>query len=117
VKAVLGLQAGVLAAIVGTGCSHPSDADLRFPPRPEGCDVQVFPETPNVAVENIGPVHARCAQDLSDDACLRTLKDTVCKMGGDVVWGIGDAPTVKNDEKKHWNGRAAHTKAPGTPAK
>lgn len=59
--------------------------------------------------ENIGPVSATCGADTKDDDCLRTLKDETCKLGGDVVWGVEDAPSMSLGKKK-LSGRAAHTK-------
>jgi hypothetical protein len=41
--------------------------------------------------------------------CLQTLKDQVCKLGGDVVWGVPDKPETIGD-KNVWVARAAHTK-------
>lgn len=84
--------------------------DPRFPPRAEGCPVEVFHEVaPTRPSDNIGPVSASCTDLVSDDDCLRTLKDQVCKMGGDVVWGVEPAPVVKNG-RKTLSGRAAKTK-------
>ena len=45
---------------------------------------------------------------LKDD-CLRTLKDEVCKLGGDVVWEVPTEPILRNG-KLEWSGRAAHSK-------
>jgi hypothetical protein len=75
--------------------------------------VQLFRGTPEVATENIGPVEARCSEDTAGDACLRTLKDVVCKLGGDVVWGVDDPEHV--DGKLRYSGRAAHTRLPRKP--
>ncbi len=83
----------------------------RYPPQKEGCEVQVFPESPPVDTDNIGTVNATCGDDISDDACLRTLKDEACKLGANVVWGVADKPSVSLGKKK-LSGRAAHTKAP-----
>jgi hypothetical protein len=63
--------------------------------------------------DNIGSVNATCGDDVSNDDCLRTLKDNACKLGGDVVWGVEPVPEIKNG-KKHFSGRAAHTKT-GSP--
>lgn len=99
----------IAAGGVGLGCGGGGGAgDARFPKRAEGCDVALFHETPDVPTENIGPVRARCAEDVSESDCIRTLKDQVCALGGDVVWGVG-APE-KRDGKVHYLGRAAHTK-------
>jgi hypothetical protein len=84
--------------------------DLRYPKRPDGCDVALLHETPTVATENIGPVHAECSDDTAPDDCLRTFKNVVCGMGGDVVWGV-DEPE-RRDGKVFYRGRAAHTKVP-----
>jgi hypothetical protein len=95
-----------LAAL--TGCSAPP-SDARFPTRAEGCNVTVFPESPSMPTDNIGPVTATCGLDVSNDDCLRTLKDQTCKLGGDIVWGVADVPTESQGKKK-LGGRAAHTK-------
>jgi hypothetical protein len=99
VLAVLGI------ALFSAGCAG---GDARFPKRPEGCEVTVYHLNPEVPTENIGPVHAACSEDVNADACLRTFKDAVCNLGGDVVWGVDDPE--KKDGKLHYNGRAAHTK-------
>lgn len=95
--------------MVACGGGKPTDAN--FPPRPEGCDVEVFhDEAPTRPTENIGPVNASCTDLVSDQDCLRTLKDQVCKLGGDIVWGVEGSPVVKADGRKHLSGRAAKSK-------
>jgi hypothetical protein len=105
-----------VAALVSCGGAPPSVSDARYPPRPEGCDVKVFHDAPSMATHNIGPVNARCGSDVSEVDCLRTLQDQVCKLGGDIVWGVPDKPETVGD-KNVWNARAAHTRepAPATP--
>lgn len=76
-------------------------------PRAEGCAIAVSAEAPSTPSENIGPVSASCSADDSDDACMRVLRDETCKIGGDLLWGVG-APTVRGT-RKHFTGRAAHT--------
>ena len=102
----------LLAFALSYGCSSKPDKNATYPERPEGCDVQVFPSTPAMPTDNIGPVNAICGEDISDADCLRTLKDQACKLGGDVVWGVENAPSVSLG-KKRWSGRAAHTKTSG----
>ena len=94
-----------VAAVIACGGGGSS----RFPSRPEGCPVQVFRDTPTAKVENIGPVWATCDDIVSKDACLRTLLDQVCKLGGDVVWGVDPEP-VHEDDKLKLAGRAGHTR-------
>jgi hypothetical protein len=96
-----------IAAVLGCGAGGAA-TDSRFPSRPEGCAVRLFHETPDVPTTNIGPVRAHCGLDVADTDCLRTLEDQVCKLGGDVVWGVADKPSVDGD-KNFWQGRAAHT--------
>ena len=100
----------VLATVLA-GCSAPAK-DTKYPARPEGCDVQVFHETPSVMSDNIGPVTATCGGDVKDDDCMRTLEDQVCKLGGNIVWGVSDTP-ANIQGKKQFSGRAAHTKTAG----
>ena len=86
--------------------AHTRVAD--HPSMPAGCDVQVFANAPPMPLDNIGTVSARCDEGDSDDVCTRQLKDEVCKLGGDVVWGVEEPSHVGN--KKRLAGRAAHTK-------
>jgi hypothetical protein len=92
-----------------SACAGEPHSSARFPVRPPGCPVQIFPDTPPMKTENIGSVHASCAPEVSRDECVRELKDQACHLGGDVLWGVPDEPRVV-DEKNQWNGRVAHTK-------
>jgi hypothetical protein len=92
-------------------CASNPPADPRYPPLPEGCSVKVFPDAPGVPTDNLGPVRATCTADVSDADCLRTLEDQVCRLGGDVVWGVPSTPTKTDSGSNRWSGRAAHTKA------
>jgi hypothetical protein len=97
----------VSSVLVACG-GAPGPAVGGFPPRPEGCAVKLFHESPTGPTTNIGPVRASCAADVADSDCLRTLEDQVCKLGGDLVWGVADKPRVFGD-RNLWEGRAAHT--------
>jgi hypothetical protein len=95
--------------ILLASCASKQEQPSKYPPQKEGCEVQVFQETPTVQTDNIGPVSSSCDQDVSDQDCLRTLKDEACKLGGNVVWGVEPNPTKQLGKKKFF-GRAAHTK-------
>ena len=82
----------------------------RYPEREPGCAVTLYHGAPQGRTVNIGPVNASCDESVSDADCLRTLEDQVCKIGGDVVWGVDENPKLDLGHKK-WNGRAAHTRA------
>jgi hypothetical protein len=101
----------LVAPVAFVACSKGGEA--RYPRRPVGCEVKMFHGTPDVPTVNIGPVRARCAEDIPRDDCLRTLMDTVCDLGGDVVWGVDESEHT--DGKVRYSGRAAHTKAPKPP--
>jgi hypothetical protein len=109
------LGSAPLALILTSGCASSPSTPSAYPAREEGCDVQVFQDAPTIATENIGPVSAVCGDDIGDDECLRELKDQTCKLGGDVVWGVADKPTVSGG-KKRYSGRAAHTAVAGDAA-
>jgi hypothetical protein len=109
------LPLGTLVIALATflaGCPAPPASAGQYPPRPEGCEVKVFPDVPPMPTDNIGPVMATCGEDVSNDDCLRTLKDQACKLGGDVVWGVSDVPS-RSQNKKKLAGRAAHSKTAG----
>jgi hypothetical protein len=106
----------VCVALASAACGGGGAGDARYPKRTEGCNVALYHEMPEVPTDNIGPVDAACTEDVPPDDCVRTLKDVVCGLGGDVVWGVGE-PERRGDGKVHYNGRAAHTKAPRGRAK
>ena len=96
----------VVAVLTACGSSQPPG---KYPPRKPGCEIQIFPENPSYQTDNIGVVNASCAETVSDEECLRTLKDEACKLGADTVWGVPTTPTMEYG-KKHLSGRAAHQK-------
>ena len=96
--------AGGLLSLVACGGA----GSAKFPERPEGCAVEVSSGAPHGQTENIGPVNAWCDEQSSDEECLKALRDQVCKMGGDVVWGVPSKPK-REDGKTKRSGRAAHT--------
>ncbi len=104
----------LVAAAPLLGCGEPANhaRDTKYPPRAEGCEVQVFHDTPSAMSDNIGPVTATCGADVKDDDCMRTLKDQACKLGADIIWGVSDIP-ANVQGKKQFAGRAAHTQTSG----
>lgn len=103
----VGLLVLVSAPMAGVGCGN--GAPSAYPPRAEGCAVEIFAEAPRMPTDNLGTVTARCDDSVSDDDCKRTLKDEACKLGADIVWGVSD-DGAKVAGKKKFVGRAAHTK-------
>jgi len=107
----LGAIVALSGVAVAVACGGGSVPDARYPARRPGCDVKVYADTPDTPSDNLGPVQASCSDEIPQEECLRTLKDAVCNLGGDMVWGVGDAPTKANG-KNRWFGRAAHSKTP-----
>jgi hypothetical protein len=104
------ISVGVVAmSLVSCGGTSANVPDARYPARAEGCAVKLSHDAPTLPTDNIGPVRVRCGFDVSETDCLRTLEDQVCKLGGDVVWGVPDKPGTFGD-KNVWEARAAHTK-------
>lgn len=101
----------VASALLLAACGSSSKPEGKYPSRQPGCEVQVFTETrlPTYATENIGVVQASCDESVSDEECLRELKDQACKLGADTLWGVGDEPRREGGKKK-LSGRAAHQK-------
>ena len=95
----------VLAFCVACGGGGGSS---KYPSRSDGCDVKVFQDSPPMKTENIGPVNASCDEIVPKADCLRELKDQVCKLGGDAVWGVAPEPDHVGDKWK-FSGRAVHT--------
>ncbi len=110
-RAVVAIAAVLGVAACGGGDKH---AVSQLPPRLPGCDVQIFHEAPSMRTANIGIVNASCDDRLPEADCLRHFKDEVCKLGGDVVWGVDDPE--KDNGRITFSGRAAHIKAAKTEA-
>jgi glycyl-tRNA synthetase alpha chain len=100
-------------AFATTACGEKKPS--KYPAREDGCAIEVFHEIPTGKTENLGEVRASCEESVSEQDCLRTLKDEACRLGADVVWGVADKP-VRNGMRLEWHGRAAHTKAATAPA-
>lgn len=99
----------VLVSLVALAACGGQERPSRYPARPPGCAVTLYHGVPHGKTVNIGPVSASCDEDVSDADCIRTLEDQVCKIGGDVVWGVDDTPKMDLGHKK-FSGRAAHTR-------
>jgi len=95
---------GVLAL---AACGGGGGASSKYPARPEGCPVQEFQDAPTMPTENIGRAEAICGASVTPEQCKRELFDQVCKLGGDVVWGVTSSEV---NDKTSLSGRAAHTK-------
>ncbi len=103
------LLASFVSCCALLACASEPKTPSKYPARQPGCEVQIFPEEPGYQTENIGPVQASCDASLSDEECLRELKDQACKLGADTVWGVNDPPRLEAG-KKRYSGRAAHQK-------
>ena len=108
-KSPSGLLAASLCCCTLVACASEPKTPSKYPARQPGCEVQIFPEEPSYQTDNIGPVQASCDDSISDEECLRELKDQACKLGADTVWGVNDPPT-RAAGKKRYSGRAAHQK-------
>lgn len=109
-RAVAAVVSLLLVTACGGGDRHVSQLPARLP----GCDVQIFHEAPSMRTANIGVVNASCDDRLPEADCLRRFKDEVCKLGGDVAWGVDDP--AKDGGRITFSGRAAHIKAAKTEA-
>ncbi|WP_394823731.1 hypothetical protein [Pendulispora albinea] len=101
-------SAALAGAGLGCGGSHGAQTS-QFPPREEGCAVELLQDAPARPTVNIGRVSASCDETVAEADCLRTLKDQACKLGGDIVWEVPTEPIRKNG-RQLWSGRAVHTK-------
>lgn len=91
-------------------CGGHSEIQSKWPARPEGCDIKIFRETPPFPTDNIGHVQAVCDQDrISENDCMRELKDQACKIGADLMWEVPMQPSYEYG-KQVWSARAAHTR-------
>jgi hypothetical protein len=57
--------------------------------------VESTTDAPTVPTDNIGTVSARCSDAVAGKDCERTLADQVCKLGGDMIWGVTGETTAE----------------------
>ena len=76
----------VLASLADCGGSAP---DARYPARQDGCPVKRYGGPAGVPVDDLGSVSVQCPPD-GAATCERQLMNAVCRLGGDVVWGMAD---------------------------
>ena len=107
VVALAGALLGLAACDTMKGAPDP-----RYPRESAGCDVTTFPDGPKVIADNLGKVKVECDVNTTDEECLRTLEDEVCKLGGDVAWGVSSKPVYIGGGTKVMEARAAHTHIP-----
>ncbi len=103
----------VVLAVATSACDvlkPPPDA--RYPRQSAGCDVVTFPDGPKVIADNLGSVKAECDERTTDEECLRQLEDEVCKLGGDIAWGVPARPKDIGGGQRVLEARAAHTHIP-----
>jgi hypothetical protein len=115
---VAGSIVAAVSALALAACDVLKPApDPRYPRQSAGCDVVTFPDGPKVIADNLGSVRAECDARTTDEECLRQLEDEVCKLGGDVAWGVPARPKDIGGGMKVLEARAAHTHISGTGAR
>ncbi|HPY21040.1 MAG TPA: hypothetical protein PLM08_25330, partial [Polyangiaceae bacterium] len=89
------LRLSALALCVGCAALPPP----TLPPHPAGCPVTVYrvgvPK--NVEFTTLGDVQAPCGKNDADSDCIRALQDEVCKLGGNIVVEVPEAPEPQSD--------------------
>jgi len=91
-----------LATIVACGGTAP---DARYPAREDGCPVKRYAGPATTTVDDLGVVRVECGAGEAA-TCERQLENAVCKLGGDVVYNMGDAALNATTLQGH----AAHTR-------
>src|SRR5262245_6893859 len=94
--------------LLASACGGGVKTDSRYPPRPEGCAVQLFRgKVTSMPYDDIGRVDAICGNDIGPESCLVELKNQTCKLGGDLVYDVPDEPSKPSPDKVRFTGRAA----------
>ena len=93
-----------IAVVVAAVSCAGSAPDPRYPARGDGCPVKSFPAEPPMPVEDLGRAEVQCAPGRG--GCERQVLDVVCRLGGDVAWGLADNDLTATKLIVH----AAHTR-------
>ena len=93
-----------LFALVASACGGTAP-DSRYPARRDGCAVKRYAGPAGVLVDDLGVVRIDCGGGEAA-TCERMLDNAVCRLGGDVVYGMGDNAV----NASMLVGHAAHTR-------
>jgi hypothetical protein len=87
-----GLMVVTLAVLAGSCVSSEVTAiGPSYPPRGEGCAVDVFPATkPPYPYVDIANSRAKCHQTSGRTACIDQLKADACQAGADAVYAFSE---------------------------
>jgi hypothetical protein len=83
----------IMIALFACSCvgSEVTYIGAKYPAKPEGCDVKIFPSTtPDYKWADIATVESHCHFTQGRTACIDELKKSVCKAGGDTLYGFKD---------------------------
>lgn len=81
------LGRGLVLVAISCALACSSEPPSKYPPRERGCNVEVFPDEPSYATEDIGAVRTMCDRLLSEAECVRKLQDRACRLGADTLSG------------------------------
>lgn len=86
----------VAILLLSSGCVQRSVTPLgknEYPPKPTGCEIQLFPGATDYPVEDLATVRMDCHAFVGRDGCIKELKDEACKLGGDTLYDLKDGGT------------------------
>ena len=99
-----------LVVLAAAGCADPPPP--KMPAKAKGCEVTVYrgavPEGVNVTP--LGEVVSDCGKNDADSDCIRALQNEVCKLGGNVVYEVPNAPEPVSDVMLRYEGIAGARK-------
>jgi hypothetical protein len=71
--------------------SEVTQIGTKYPSRPEGCKVDVFPATkPNYPYEDIASSRAKCHFTYGRSACIDKLRADACEAGGTAIYAFSE---------------------------
>lgn len=89
-----------VALLLCAGCvkSDVTRTGNTYPPRPEGCEVEVLDDAPEYPHEKVGEAEIQCHESEGREVCVDRLRATACELGAHAIYeiheGEGDGYTA-----------------------
>ncbi|HXU63308.1 MAG TPA: hypothetical protein VN962_16525 [Polyangia bacterium] len=106
------MVAGALAVVTLTCATSQNPNAAKYPPRGRRCHVSVY-DTPAPGVkewDDLGVARVECPLDVGRVQCMARLRETACRMGGDLLYDVPRRGSRPGEQAMVFMGHVAHTR-------
>jgi hypothetical protein len=107
-----------VALLLCAGCvkSDVTRTGNTYPPRPEGCEVEVLDDAPEYPYEKVGEAEIQCHESEGREVCVDRLRATACELGAHAIYEIHEGEGVGYSAITAWFARKKDTEGGEQPS-